>query len=87
MPSEELAGAGKVWEAGQRGQSYSPPPLQEPLLTLLYSIESNMKVLELLRPQRRCLMAGKIDASAPLQLASAPAVSLAPALYDAQEAC
>ena len=31
-------------------------------------------------------MAGQIDASAPLPLACAPAVSLAPALHDAQEA-
>jgi hypothetical protein len=32
-------------------------------------------------------MAGRIDASAPLQLASALSVSLAPTLYDAKEAC
>jgi hypothetical protein len=31
-------------------------------------------------------MAGRIEASAPLQLASAPSVALAPALYNAQEA-
>jgi hypothetical protein len=86
MPSEELAGAGKVWEAGQRSVLY-PPLLQEPLLTLLYSIELNMKVLELLRPRRRCPMGDRINASAPLQLASALSVSLAPALCDAQEAC
>jgi hypothetical protein len=45
-----------------------------------------MKVLELLRPQRRRPIGDRIDASAPLQLASAPSVSLAPALRDAQEA-
>jgi hypothetical protein len=47
-----------------------------------------MKVLELLRPQQRRLIGDRIDASAPppLQLASAPSVSLAPALCDAQEA-
>jgi hypothetical protein len=45
-----------------------------------------MKVLELLPPQRRCPMGDRIDASAPLQIASASSVSLAPALCDAQEA-
>jgi hypothetical protein len=47
-----------------------------------------MKVLELLRPQRRCPMGDQIDASALLQLVSALSVSfsLAPALCDAQEA-
>jgi len=49
MPSESWPARGS-WEAGKRGQSYNPPPLQEPLLTLLYSVEFNMKVLELLRP-------------------------------------
>jgi hypothetical protein len=90
MPSEELAGAeparGRLGSWVERSVLY-PPPLQEPLLTLLYSIESNMKVLELLRPQWRYPMAGRIDASAPLQLASALSVSLAPTLYDAKEAC
>ena len=45
-----------------------------------------MKVLELLRPQWRCPIGDRIDASAPLQLASALSVSLAPVLCDAQEA-
>ena len=49
-----------------------------------------MKVLELLRPQWRRPIGDRIDASAPLQLASAPSVSLSlslvPALCDAQEA-
>jgi hypothetical protein len=70
-----------VW---QRGRSYIPP-LPEPLLTLLYSIESNMKVLELLRPQWHRLIGDQIDASAPQQLTSA-SVSLTPALCDAQKA-
>jgi hypothetical protein len=86
MPSEELAGAGKVWEGGQRSVLY-PPLLQEPLLTLLYSIKLNMKVLELLRPWQRCPMAGRINTSTPLQLTSTLSVSLAPVLCNAQEAC
>jgi hypothetical protein len=91
MPSEGWPARGS-WEGGQRGQSYTPLLLPEPLLTLLYSIWLNMKVLELLRPQRRRLIGDQIDASEPLQLASAPSLSLAPApapapaLCDAQEA-
>jgi hypothetical protein len=87
MPSEGWPARGS-WEGGQRGQSYTPFLLPEPLLTLLYSIGLNMKVLELLRPQRRRLMGDQINASEPLQLASAPSLSLAPApaLCDAQEA-
>jgi GTP cyclohydrolase III len=75
-----------VW---QRGRSYIPPPPRAPLLTLLYSIESNMKVLELLRPQWHRPMGDQINASVPQRLTSA-SVSLAPtpapALCDAQKA-
>jgi GTP cyclohydrolase III len=45
-----------------------------------------MKVLELLRPQWHRPIRDRIDASVPLQLSSAPSVSLTPALCDAQEA-
>jgi len=66
---------------GREVSLITPPPLlQEPLLTLLYSVESNMKVLELL--QRRP-NGDRIDAFAPLQLASASSVSLTLALYNA----
>jgi len=62
MPSESWPARGS-WEAGKLGREvspYKPPSFWELLLILLYSIEFNMKVLELLCPQWRQPMGDRI---------------------------